>query len=72
MNRLVLRQADMVVRPDVGRFHWANFGAADRIRVAGEESMRDALPRLRRLLKEREGVGYRARRLLRRLFTRRT
>jgi NTE family protein len=72
LNRLVLRQADMVVRPDVSRFHWANFGAADRMRVAGEEAMRDAVPRLRRLLREREGVGYRARRLLERLLTRRT
>lgn len=59
LNRLILEQADFVVRPDVGAFHWANFGAADQIRAAGEAAMRAALPDLERALARQR--GWRAR-----------
>lgn len=68
LNKMVLRKADLVVKPDVGRFHWANFAAADRIRGAGEEAMWAALPELRHLLRQRGGIGYRLRSSLRRIY----
>jgi NTE family protein len=66
LNRLVLEEADFVVRPDVQEFHWANFGAAERIRAAGEEAMRAALPALRQRLRERASLRHRVERGLRR------
>ncbi|MCK4306113.1 MAG: patatin-like phospholipase family protein [Candidatus Eisenbacteria sp.] len=68
LNRLVLREADIVVRPDVSCFHWANFGAVDPICTAGQEAMRAAIPELRRLLKERQAIRHRLRSWLRRLL----
>ena len=47
LAEVVLAQADLVVRPDVDDFHWASFGASDRIRAAGEAAMEAALPELR-------------------------
>jgi NTE family protein len=70
LNKIVLEQADFVVKPQVSEFHWANFGAANPIREAGEQAMRDALPELRRRLKEREGLLHRFGSSIRRLFDR--
>ena len=61
LNKLVLKEADFVVRPEVQRFHWAHFGAFDAIRQAGEEAMREALPDLRRLMRDRSGFRHRLR-----------
>lgn len=62
LGRLQLRDADMIVRPDIARFHWAHFAAAERIRTAGETAMEAALPELRRRLSRRRAVGHRLRR----------
>ncbi len=59
LNRMILKEADFVVRPEVDQFHWANFGAADRIRAAGEEAMRAALPALRETLARRRSLRTR-------------
>lgn len=67
LNKFVLREADFVVRPAVESFHWARFSAFDPIRQAGEIAMRDALPDLRQLLRERSGLRYRVRKGLRNL-----
>ncbi|MCP4547254.1 MAG: patatin [bacterium] len=68
LNRMVLREADFVVRPDVENFHWANFAAADRIREAGEAAMRSALPALQECIKERNSIRYRFQSKLRNLI----
>ena len=68
LNLMVLEQADFVVTPDVGQFHWANFAAADQIREAGEIAMRKALPEMRSALRRhgsmRARFGERLRRLV--------
>ena len=69
LGELVLRDADFVVRPDVGHFHWASFAAGDRIRRAGEDAMQDAMPELRRLLAEREGPIARLKRTVKGLWS---
>ena len=42
---VALREADAVIRPDVGRYHWADFDKADTIielgRAAAEKSMKE-------------------------------
>jgi NTE family protein len=67
LNKFVLKEADFVVRPEVARFHWARFGAYDSIRQAGEEAMRQALPDLRRLIRDRSGIRHRLQEAARRL-----
>ena len=62
LNHIVLKEADLVITPDVGKFHWANFGAAERVREAGADAMRAALPELRSRLARHESVGYKLRR----------
>lgn len=66
LNELVLREADFVVHPSVEAFHWANFGAAERIRAAGADAMREALPELRRKLRSRGTLAGRLGALARR------
>ena len=68
LNQMILREADLVIRPDVGQFHWANFGAADEIRATGVEAMRAALPELRKALRARRSLSGRIGRTLRRAF----
>lgn len=62
LNDFVIRQADFVIRPEVGRFHWANFGAEAEIRAGGEAAARLALPQLRRAMKTYRRPGARIRR----------
>jgi NTE family protein len=68
LNHIVLKEADFVVRPEVGHFHWANFGAVERIQEAGAEAMRAALPRLRKRLRKHEGLGFKLKRGIVRLW----
>jgi NTE family protein len=64
LNRFVLRDADLVVRPEVGGFHWASFSAVDRIQGAGAAAMQAALPRLRGLLRRHGSLPRRLGRAL--------
>ncbi len=68
LNRLVLKDADLVVTPDVGGFHWANFWAVDDLVRAGQDAMRAALPELMRRMKAEKGLAAVMRRSLRRTF----
>lgn len=54
LNEYVCAGADMVIRPDVGHVHWADFGAAAAVREAGREAARQALPELRRRWRRRQ------------------
>lgn len=51
LNRLQLRQADLVIRPRVGRLQWFEFAHYRRIIEQGAEAARKALPRLERMLR---------------------
>ena len=41
----------MVIEPDTKHVHWADFGAYERCITAGAEATREALPRIRQLLR---------------------
>ena len=44
------RMADIVIAPDVGKVHWADFGAFEDCITAGDVAATDAIPAIRRLL----------------------
>ena len=50
---LQVREADVVVTPDVGGVHWADFSSWQTCLDLGERAMAEALPRLRRALRPR-------------------
>ncbi len=53
-----LEKADIILRPDVGRTHWANFSRLEELVGRGEVVAKRALPVLRRLLRNRFKFGY--------------
>ncbi|MFH1845917.1 MAG: patatin-like phospholipase family protein [bacterium] len=62
LNKFVLATADLVIRPDVDDYHWADFRAGEACRDKGIEAAREALPRLRELVKQQGSLSYRFRR----------
>ncbi len=55
---LQLSDADAVITPSVGKIHWADFTAAQRIVELGEEAAKEALPRIRQALEEAGRGGF--------------
>jgi len=53
LNALVCASADLVIRPGIERFHWADFRAGEAIRELGYEAARAALPELERRWQQR-------------------
>ena len=45
------RMADVVIEPETKNVHWADFGSYERCITAGVEATREALPRIRHLLR---------------------
>ncbi len=64
LNRFVCQTADLIIRPEVTEFHWADFGAGEACRARGYAAARDALPTLRELLRQRQSRLFRLRQLL--------
>lgn len=42
-----LADADVVITPSVGQYHWADFRSADKVIAAGRQAAEDALPQIR-------------------------
>lgn len=55
LNRFVCAMADVVIRPDVTQFHWADFQAGEACRARGYLAARAALPDLLAELDRRGG-----------------
>ena len=55
------KQADYVIKADIGNVHWSEFNRVDELIQKGEEAAEIALPEIKNLLKKK-------RRLFRRLF----
>ncbi len=64
LNDFVLREADLVISPDVSAYHWADFRRADDCYDRGFEAGQAALPALREALDRRRGWRARLRRML--------
>jgi len=59
LNNLVCAQADVVIRPQVTEFHWADFSQGEACRARGYAAAREALPALRKKLRWRLSLPYR-------------
>jgi NTE family protein len=46
----LLKQADVVITPQVGDLHWTDFGLATDLIIAGENAAREKLPQIRKAL----------------------
>ena len=55
LNRFVCAMADVVIRPDVTQFHWADFQAGEACRARGYLATRSTLPGLLQELERRGG-----------------
>jgi NTE family protein len=55
LNRFVCAMADVVIRPDVTQFHWADFQAGEACRARGYLAARAVLPALLEELDRRRG-----------------
>jgi NTE family protein len=67
LNNFVLSTADLIIRPEVEEFHWADFRAGDACRAKGVEAAEEMLPALKELLRYRGSFKYRLSRQLYRL-----
>jgi NTE family protein len=64
LNDFVLETADLVVRPEVSAYHWADFRRAEECRDRGYEAATAMVPDIRGALEGRRGWRARLRRLL--------
>ena len=48
LERRLLREADVVIRPDVGKLHWTDFARAQELIMEGERATREKLRDLRK------------------------
>jgi NTE family protein len=55
---LQLREAEVVITPQVGQYHWADFTVADKIIAAGREAAEAALPAIHDLLRRTRGTFW--------------
>jgi len=53
LSELQLAQADLVIRPDVGGNHWADFSRTDKMIDRGYQAVYEKLPQIRSLLRGR-------------------
>ncbi len=53
LSELQLNQADLVIRPDVGDNHWADFSRAEVLIAEGYQATKEKMPKIRSLLRGR-------------------
>ena len=54
LSQCQLREADVVIRPDVSGVHWSDFGHLDDCLRAGEEAVKDKRDEIRRLIRRKK------------------
>lgn len=54
LNRQNIEQADMIMHPDLGRIHWADFHSMDGMTKIGKTTTENLLPDIRRKLKRKK------------------
>jgi len=64
LKNFVLTTADLVIRPDVDDFHWADFSAGEECRARGMEATQKVLPELQGMLQHRRRLSFRLRQKL--------
>ena len=54
LGRLQLKEADVVISPDVSGIHWSDFGHLDECLVAGEQATREKLDEIKSRVKRKK------------------
>jgi len=54
LSQWQLREADVVIRPDVSGIHWSDFGHLDECLKAGEEAVKAKMEEIRRLIRRKK------------------
>ena len=49
LSRLLMAQADLVILPEVGGFHWAEFTRAQELMALGQRAAEEAWPALEKV-----------------------
>lgn len=49
-------KADHIIKPEIGDIHWSEFNRVDELIEHGEKAAMNALPKIRMLLKKKEGI----------------
>ena len=52
-NNLLLENANVVIKPDVGNYHWAEFDNIDYMIEAGEQAAKKAIAKIKKITKRR-------------------
>ena len=50
LTELQLEQADLILRPNVGKFHWSEFNQIDTIIAEGEKEAERLLPEIKKIV----------------------
>jgi NTE family protein len=54
LGRLQLKEADVVICPDVSGVHWSDFGHLDKCLAAGEKATREKLDEIKSRMKRKK------------------
>ena len=65
LDQRVLKEADLVIKPDLSGFHWADFYSIDTLVERGRAAARQKIPEIKRLI----GTGYRIKRFFRKIVS---
>ena len=65
LDQRVLKQADLVIKPDVSGFHWADFYSIDALVERGRAAAAQQIPEIRRLI----GKGYGIKQFFKNVFS---
>jgi NTE family protein len=60
LNHLILEEADLIITPEVGGIHWADFKRAEQAMDAGREAAQKVMPAIRNLARPQKiwHLGY--------------
>ena len=54
LGRMQLKEADVVISPDVSGIHWSDFGHLDECLTAGEQATREKMDEIKSLMKRKK------------------
>ncbi len=57
LEKLLLKETDVVLLPETGKLHWTDFGHAKELIAEGERVARERLPAIRKALPLKKRLG---------------
>jgi NTE family protein len=68
LNRVKLKEADFIIKPDVKKISWAQFSASQNCVKKGEEAAQIAIPKIKSLIEEKQKHKEIKKSFIKRLF----